>query len=334
VVALFYSYTLIRDPASVARRILDFASTLSPAEVTGKIRLAREGINATAAASDATTMNAFLSFLEREPDLEQALYGVDYKLEPGCAHCFETLSVRVVDELCSFGEVNLGVDGECVQSLTPEEWAAEVRSRDTTKSSLLDVRNFYESRLGHFFGSTCAPIRRFSQFKEWLARDGVLEREIKDKDLYIFCTGGVRCEKVATYLTTRLPEGSRPRTVRKLAGGIVAYAKSGINERDGLFKGSNYVFDARGSTPVGQDLPSTSWCDGCGDASGRISKCVGKSCHVILIACERCGDTVYCCTSCRDQTERARLDEDNFRRRACECDSFESRERRLRHAQR
>jgi len=122
VVALFYSYTLIRDPASVARRILDFASTLSPAEVTGKIRLAREGINATAAASDATTMNAFLSFLEREPDLEQALYGVDYKLEPGCAHCFETLSVRVVDELCPFGEVNLGVDGECVQSLTPEEW--------------------------------------------------------------------------------------------------------------------------------------------------------------------------------------------------------------------
>ena len=113
-----------------------------------------------------------------------------------------------------------------MQSLTPEEWAAEVRSRDATKSTLLDVRNFYESRLGHFAGSRLAPIRRFSQFKEWLARDGVLE-EIKDKDLYIFCTGGVRCEKVATYLTTRLPEGSRPRTVRKLAGGIVALRQVG-----------------------------------------------------------------------------------------------------------
>ena len=115
-----------------------------------------------------------------------------------------------------------------MQSLTPEEWAAEVRSRDATKSTLLDVRNFYESRLGPFRRAVaCAPIRRFSQFKEWLARDGVLEREIKDKDLYIFCTGGVRCEKVATYLTTRLPEGSRPRTVRKLAGGIVALRQVG-----------------------------------------------------------------------------------------------------------
>lgn len=86
VVALFYSYSPVRDPASVARRILDFASTLS--EVTGKIRLAREGINATAAASDATTMKVFLSFLEREPDLELALDGVDYKLEPGVRALF------------------------------------------------------------------------------------------------------------------------------------------------------------------------------------------------------------------------------------------------------
>ena len=108
---ILFVQSCIRDPASVARRILDFASTLSPAEVTGKIRLAREGINATAAASDATTMKAFLSFLEREPDLELALDGVDYKLEPGCAHCFETLSVRVVDELCPFGEVELGPCG-------------------------------------------------------------------------------------------------------------------------------------------------------------------------------------------------------------------------------
>jgi xeroderma pigmentosum group C-complementing protein len=323
----------LRDPASVARRILDFASTLSPAEVTGKIRLAREGINATAAANDATTMTTFLSFLEREPELEPALDGVDYKLEPGCAHCFETLSVRVVDELCPFGETDLGVEGgEGVKSLTPREWASEIRSRDAATSSVLDVRNFYESRLGHFDGSVCAPIRRFSQLKEWLARDGVLEREIKGKDVYIFCTGGVRCEKVATYLTSQIPEGSRPTSVRKLEGGIVAYAKSGINERDDLFKGSNYVFDARGSMPVGRDLPSTSWCDGCGDASGRISKCVGASCHVVLIACERCGDTVYCCETCREQTQRARSSEANFKRRACECDSFEARERRLRPA--
>lgn len=79
----------------------------------------------------------------------------------------------------------------------------------------------------------------------------MFEREIKDKDLYIFCIGGVWCEKVVMYLMMRLFEGSRSRIVRKLVGGIVVYVKFGINECDGLFKGFNYVFDVCGLIFVG-----------------------------------------------------------------------------------
>jgi len=334
VVVLFYKYVKIDAPASVVARIVEYNDTTAQGAVTGKIRVAPEGINATAAANDAQTMRAFTDFLESIDalGLRERGGGVEFwKPEPGCAHAFSTLSVRVVEELCPFGERELSTSETCggdVQSVSPRAWHEALTTRREEEMSVIDARNFYESRVGAFRGSVLAPIRRFSQLKEWLARDGVVDAHVAGKDVYIYCTGGVRCEKVATYLATRLDEKSRPKSVRKLRGGIVAYAKE-FDAKESLFKGSNYVFDARGSVPVGpeNELPETSWCDGCRAPSGRLSKCVGVKCHVVLIACETCGDTVYCCDSCREQTVKSQGAE-KFKRRPCECDCFESRERR------
>lgn len=330
IVVLFYKYVGVplEDPHSIAQNILAWTASRPEGKITGKIRLAREGINASFASSSASAVEEFIAFLESVRELE--LVGTDYKRERACSHAFPSLSVRVVEELCPFGEPDLApAENDKVTSLSPRAWDEALRTRDETETTVLDVRNFYESRIGHFRGSTLAPIRRFSQLKDWIeTKEDVIER-IEGRDVFIFCTGGVRCEKVGSYLMEQLPPERRPRSVKKLKGGIVAYARE--FEDGGLFQGSNYVFDARGSVPVGptnkEDLPATSRCDGCAEPSGRLSKCVGRNCHIVLIACETCGDTVYCCSLCREQSERSEGQE-TFKRRACECDCFESRERR------
>lgn len=330
----FYKYVKLRNRAAeVADAIVAFGAKQPPGALTGKIRVAHEGINASLAASEPSTMKAFTDFIESLDAL--ALKGegaVDYKPEPGCAHLFPNLSVRFVDELCPFGERELGVEeSENIDSLTPERWHEALESRKEDESYVLDVRNFYESRVGSFAGADLAPIRRFSQLKEWFAaREDVLKHKMANKDLYIYCTGGVRCEKVATYVATKLPEELRPRAIHKLEGGIVSYAKK-IDKSESLFKGSNYVFDARGTVQIGpeDELPQTAWCDGCGQASGRLGKCSGRLCHYVLIACDACETEcgVFCCGACREQTERSQ-GEEKFKRRPCDCDCFESRERR------
>ena len=99
VVVLFYKYVQIDSPASVVARIVEFGESIAKGAVTGKIRVAREGINATAAADDEKTMLLFTSFIESidELKLRERGGGVDYKPEPGCRHAFPTLSARVVE---------------------------------------------------------------------------------------------------------------------------------------------------------------------------------------------------------------------------------------------
>ena len=332
-VVLFYAYVPVARPKELGDAIL---KAFSKTALTGKIRIAREGINCTAA-GDVDTIDAFVAYMTsiKELGLEDKCGDDDFwKRELGCAHAFATLSVRVVDEIVPFGARELDpntVSEECVDALTPEAWHAALKQMQTlgvnSGTSLLDVRNFYESRIGHFKGSTLAPIRRFSQIKEYLQRDGVLEQHVTGKEMFIFCTGGVRCEKVAAYLTRQLPPEKRPKAVHKLDGGIVAYSKR-IGSEESLFKGSNYVFDARGSVKITNDTPATSWCDGCQKPSTRLGKCAGRLCHYVIITCEQCpDDATYCCASCREQTEEAKGLE-KFKRRPCECDCFEARERR------
>ena len=330
---LFYAYVPVARPKALGDAILEKFSKTS---LTGKIRVAREGINCTAA-GDVNTVDAFVAYMAsiKERGLEDKRDDEDFwKREPGCSHAFATLSVRVVDEVVPFGGASdldpNTVCEDCVDALTPEAWHAalkRVRTRSDGTSTILDVRNFYESRIGTFEGSTLAPIRRFSQLKEYLHLDGVLEQHVSGKEMFIFCTGGVRCEKVAAYLTRELPEEKRPKAVHKLDGGIVAYSKH-IRSEESLFKGSNYVFDARGAVKITDDAPATSWCDGCKKPSTRLGKCAGRLCHYVIITCEQCpDDATYCCASCRDQTNEAKGLE-KFKRRPCECDSFQARERR------
>lgn len=139
-----------------------------------------------------------------------------------------------------------------------------------------------------------------------------------------YCTGGIRCEKGSRFLAEKLVLGGERASVCTLQGGIQAYLmwmdseiKAGRKTaQESLFKGRNYVFDARGST--GLALSSSEMgeegegekvatCNICAKPDDRLSKCRSKGCHLILVVCEECevGGDVRCCGSCLELDTQA-----------------------------
>ena len=251
-----------------------------------------------------------------------------------------TASVRIAAEITPMGVTDYvpgdwgGVrrvrPGEFHEMLVSGEGAEEGRERRV----LLDVRNHYESRIGYFVDgegreAVRPGIRRFAQWpgfvRRWVAEgDGNGEEEGGNGDgedkqvgrkIMAYCTGGIRCEKATRWMLERAQ--MRPGDeVYTLEGGIQAYlmwmdeeiraGRKTVN--DSLFKGKNYVFDARGSLGLdvghdggGGEREPMAECHVCGKPEDRLSKCRSRGCHLILVVCEGCeeGD-VRCCGDCGD----------------------------------
>ena len=337
VVILFYAYVRVSDPNALAARL---RSACDAAGVTGKIRVAAEGINGTAA-GPTEGVDELIRALENdtcEPEMASASRTMDWKRQRGCAHLFDGVSVRVVPEIVPFDDRTRAFEtprdfaSAPVERLDPDAFHAEAERVAASAASapktsadgagvdgdtvLLDVRNWYESRIGYFVGAIRAPIRRFSQLKEWLDAE---PRRFAGKRVLAYCTGGVRCEKACAFLAS-LDAERRPRSVAQLRGGIAAYARdivggehamptrvrsgldapetraeprpnSRVAARDGrcLFLGSNFVFDARGATRVTDDV--CGWCDGCGRRTDRTDACASVGCHTLLLVCPACASS-------------------------------------------
>ena len=375
VVILFYAYVRVSDPDALAARL---RAACDAAGVTGKIRVAAEGINGTAA-GPTEGIDALIAALEsdaHEPEMASACGRMDWKRQRGCAHLFDAASVRVVPEIVPFDDarrvrVPVATLPAPVERLEPLAFHAEAARADGSDEGtdsdvvLLDVRNWYESRVGYFENAVRAPIRRFSQLREWLDKDPF---RFKGKRVLAYCTGGVRCEKACAYLNS-LDATRRPRSVAQLSGGVAAYARDVVGSPEekanpkasttSLFLGSNFVFDARGATRVTNDV--IGWCDGCGSRTDRFDHCASEGCHTLLLVCDLCAagshrpsfegketqetlinaseekrnprneahKGVFCCVSCAAQDAERRETRRFKRRRPCDCDGYDARERRL-----
>jgi len=238
VVILFYAYVRVSDPSALAARL---RAACASAGVTGKIRVAAEGINGTAAgpAVGVESLIGHITNDTHEPELASASRSMDWKRQRGCAHLFADVSVRVVPEIVPFDDPARTIDpnksgalklerldpvafhAEAARAASALRSERECSSSERSSTVLLDVRNWYESRLGYFAGAVRAPIRRFSQLKEWLELDPF---RFKDKRVLAYCTGGVRCEKACAFLAS-LDEDRRPSSVAQLVGGVAAYAR-------------------------------------------------------------------------------------------------------------
>ncbi|KAL1599826.1 hypothetical protein SLS60_007631 [Paraconiothyrium brasiliense] len=324
-----------QSPQVLANFHKDIAARL---QIGGKFRIATEGFNITLGG----TTSAITQYIEA-CRTHWSFAGIDlltqrardayFKPTPGCACAFSgKASVKVTAEITPLGITNYApTSWSNVISLSPAEFHELCQKGDIP---LIDVRNHYESRIGYFVtgdGSVAVrpAVRRFSQWPGYVVRH-VLGNDAykKPSGVATYCTGGIRCEKGARWMQEALASdgGNGDAPVYTLHGGIVAYqawiedeiAEGRKKPEDSFFKGTNYVFDARGA--IGGST-AVSICHGCGEAESRLGKCDVPGCHLILVVCEACErkGKISCCKDCRDIHEG----DGSGRRsaRMCKCES-------------
>ncbi|KAI7864824.1 Rhodanese-like domain-containing protein [Spinellus fusiger] len=302
-VILFYHYSHVPDPEGFAQDHLAWTP------LTGKVRIAEEGINATLA-GPVETIQAYIAWIKTTPCMASLSKDTDtkdfFKPSPGCQHVFDDLSVKRVDEICPLksGQVTLEdvrQPQHQQQKLSPEEFHARLQQQEVV---LMDTRNYYESRIGHFQGAVLPPIRKFSRFPDYIDRN---KESLDGKKILAYCTGGIRCEKATAYMRQTL---STDTEVWMLQGGIHNYlewwsSQSQEKEMEEVWKGKNYVFDARqglhAQLPEQRQRSIVGECTVCHSPWDTYVKCQSTHCHLLVLCCPSCSDKghlSYCCGEC------------------------------------
>ncbi|CAJ1957757.1 unnamed protein product [Cylindrotheca closterium] len=185
------------------------------------------------------------------------------------------------------------------QHLTTEEWNVKLQNADGENALLLDVRNVYESRVGHFSVSNVPTLltntRKYSDLPELLAENP----NIKDKEeVFMYCTGGVRCERVSMMMQAMYPQTK----VYQLKGGIQTYLQESDNKQMCLFKGKNFVFDPRRTDPVHRgetvgrclicEAPHDDYDNGHAPSENKEARC--NTCRMLVLVCNQCRSGYLC----------------------------------------
>ncbi len=113
----------------------------------------------------------------------------------------------------------------------------------------------------------------------------------KDKNIIMYCTGGIRCEKASAYM---LHNGFT--NVFHLEGGVINYAQQ-IKQQNlpSKFIGKNFVFDDRLGERITEDIIAK--CHQCGKSADTHTNCLNDGCHLLFIQCEECKKIFNgCCT--------------------------------------
>lgn len=224
--------------------------------VTGMLIVAGEGLNGTIAA-EAENMDAFLPRLFA---LEPQLSGLEIKFSFSDEQPFYRMRIAVKREI-----VTLGVDGynvhlsDRVEDIEPHDWNDLISREDVV---LVDTRNDYEYSLGTFEGAIDPQTKNFREFPAFMERLEKREDPTDDgsekKSLAMFCTGGIRCDKVAAYVA----DTSKYNKIYRLKGGILKYLEE-IPEEHSKWKGDCFVFDQRVTVKHGLVAGECELCRGC-----------------------------------------------------------------------
>jgi predicted sulfurtransferase len=250
--------------------------------LTGRILLAHEGINGTLGGTT-QEIQAYIKAMRENPIFSD-FADIDFKESPGSAACFPRLRIAVREEIVRLGiSPTLLSHTEGGQHLTPAQ--AHAMITENPNLVLLDGRNAYESDVGTFKNAVKPQIENFRDFPAYI--DNNLE-QFKDKEVLMFCTGGIRCERASAYLKTK----NVAKTVYQLEGGIVKYVEQ---FPDGYFRGKNYVFDARVTTASNNDILGQ--CYLCKKPCDNITNCLNARCNLQHISCSECLERLENCCS-------------------------------------
>ncbi len=223
----FYKFVRLSDPGAAALAFRDITSPL-----TGSILLAEEGVNGMVAGS-LRQIDAFESAVKIDSRFSGSFTDIVFKRSPCKTIPFRKMKVHVKAEI-----VPLGIEGVVGArtgiNVSPAEWRTLITEDDVV---LLDNRNSFEFRLGHFKNAIDPGVVNFRDFPNYV-KAHVDEWKRDGKRVAIYCTGGIRCEKTSAWMKDMdVP-------VYQLEGGILNYFKQMPDaERD--WQGECFVFDNR-----------------------------------------------------------------------------------------
>src|SRR5690606_29817148 len=153
---------------------------------------------------------------------------------------------------------------------------------------IVDMRNHYESEVGHFKNAICPDV---DTFREELQVVEDLMKEQKDKNLLMYCTGGIRCEKASAWM-----KHLGFKNVFQLEGGIIKYAQD-VKDKglENVSVGKNLVFDERLGARISEDVIAL--CPQCGKPCDDHTNCRNDGCHPLFIQCIECREKYHGCCS-------------------------------------
>lgn len=285
----FYRYVRIVDPVNFRNTLYAEWEALG---ALGRIYVSQEGINAQMNVPE-PNWEGFLANLESHSELQN----MPLKIAVEQGESFWKLTIKVRKQIVADGLTPGTYDIENVGThLNAEEFNRLAAQPDTL---IVDMRNAYESEIGHFEN---AFLPNAETFKEELPLVSETLKDHKDKKLLLYCTGGIRCEKASAYLKN---EGFQ--NVYQLYGGIINYAHE-IRAKNlpSKFKGKNFVFDERRAERVTEDILST--CHQCALPCDTHVNCSYLPCNKLFIQCETCREKMSgCCNEACAQAFKAKI---------------------------
>ncbi len=274
-VLLYYKFTEINNPEAFCKEHKRFLKEL---DVKGRVYIGSEGLNGTIGGTP-EQMKQYKEYVWGLEGFEET----EFKTEKSDVIPFPRLTCKVREEIVSIHVDDLDPD-RGGNYLSPAEWRNVMETSDDY--ILIDVRNNYESEVGHFDGAITPDVDNFYDFPEWLD-----EAELpKDKKVLMYCTGGIRCEKFSVLMKEKGWDN-----VNQLHGGILKYKHEEGGEH---FKGKCFVFDDRLVVPVNEgDLEPIARCEITGKPADSYINCANMECNKLFVCSEEGAEIMEGCCS-------------------------------------
>ena len=276
----FYAYAKISDPKKFRDELFIAWNAL---DALGRIYVAHEGINAQMSIP-AENLEAFRDTLEVYDFMKGIRLNVAVEHDD---HSFLKLTIKVRHKIVADGlnDETFDVTNKGVH-LKAKEFNNLLEDPNTI---VVDFRNHYESEVGHFEGAITPDVETFRESLPIINEQ--LQDFKEDKNLLMYCTGGIRCEKASAYFKH---QGFK--NVFQLEGGIIEYTRQIKEENiESKFIGKNFVFDHRLGERITDDIVSQ--CHQCGKPCDNHTNCANDGCHLLFIQCDECKAAMENCCS-------------------------------------
>ena len=281
----FYQYHKIENPQLFRDKLFLEWQTL---DVLGRTYVSYEGINAQISVPSE-------NFLELKNQLDTIPFLNNIRLNVAIEQhnkSFLKLKIKVRNKIVADGlnDDTFDVTNKGIH-LNAKEFNQMLEDPNTI---CVDMRNHYESEIGHFDGAITPDVDTFRDSLDIIEED--LKENKENKNLLMYCTGGIRCEKASAYYKHK---GFK--NVFQLEGGIIEYAKQVKSEGlDNKFIGKNFVFDHRRAEKISEDVIAN--CHQCGSSCDNHVNCANEACHLLFIQCNDCSEKMEntCSTECQE----------------------------------